>query len=81
MKLYDYAARGRPVVTTRWGAAVDEHPPPRLRVADDPDAFAAGVADAAEEPPGWREERRAWARAHTWEQQWPRWAAAVFGSA
>jgi glycosyltransferase involved in cell wall biosynthesis len=80
MKLYDYAARGRPIVSTTWGETLSEDPPPGLQLADSAEEFAAAVRAAAEEPSDLAPARRAWAEARTWEQRWHGWATAAFGS-
>jgi len=80
MKLYDYAARGRPIVAT-LGALGD-----RARVAKagvleaaSPADFAAAVLDAAGEDLSNAAGRRAWAERNSWESRWPLWASAAFG--
>jgi hypothetical protein len=75
MKLYDYAARGRPIVPTRWAAEVDHRVGPRCATA--PDALARAVTEAAAEPPSARRSRRAWAADQRWSARWPAWHAAV----
>jgi glycosyltransferase involved in cell wall biosynthesis len=79
MKLYDYAARGRPIVSTRWHPRLEAIGPPHLLVADDPEAFAGAVAGAADDPPGREAERRAWAAGNTWSARFPAWRDAVLG--
>ena len=79
MKLYDYAARGRPIVSTSWGETLSEDPPPGLQLADSAEEFAAAVRAAADEPSDLAPARRAWAEARTWEQRWHGWATAAFG--
>lgn len=79
MKLYDYAARGRPIVSTPLGEYLTANPPPGLLLADTPDAFAEAVRAAAEQPPELARKRRAWAEARSWERRWPSWASAIFG--
>lgn len=79
MKLYDYAARGRPIVSTRWAPGLAAGGPPYLTLADG-DAFAAAVAAAASEPAGRAREQRAWAEEQSWERRWPAWEQAVLGS-
>lgn len=81
MKLYDYAARGRPIVSSRWHPALEALAPPGTRVADDAATFAAAVLDGAARPEGQAEDRRAWAAANTWAARWPRWSHVVLGSA
>jgi glycosyltransferase involved in cell wall biosynthesis len=79
MKFYDYAARGKPVATTRWTDAIDTIAPPHTRVAATPEAFAAAVQEAAAEPSEFAEVRRRWAEANAWETRWAAWSRAVFG--
>jgi glycosyltransferase involved in cell wall biosynthesis len=78
MKVYDYAARGRPIVATAVGSEIDG--PAGVRRADGPDAFAHAIIDAAREPPSARASRRAWAASHRWSVRWPDWSAAVLGT-
>lgn len=78
MKLYDYAARGRPIVSTRWFAA-DADAPPGAFYADDPEEFAQAVVAAAAEPAEAGDRRRNWVSGRTWAARWPTWSQAVFG--
>jgi len=78
MKLYDYAARGLPVVSTGWSADLARLGPPVLAIADD----AAGLARAVGSVAGGdaaAERQREWALANTWDARWPAWRAALFG--
>jgi glycosyltransferase involved in cell wall biosynthesis len=79
MKLYDYAARGRPIVSTDWNPRMAETGPPHTLVAAAPEAFAAAVRSAAEEPAAHAQARRAWGAEQTWDARWPAWSAAVLG--
>lgn len=79
MKFYDYAARGRPVVSTRWTDSLANLGPPHLYLADNPNEFAAAVRQAAAEPFENARERRTWAEQNTWDGRWGAWANAVFG--
>jgi glycosyltransferase involved in cell wall biosynthesis len=80
MKVYDYAARGRPIVSTKWfGQAAQDHPSDLL-VADGPSEFAAAVVEAGGRPSCDAEARRVWAEGHTWDRKWPAWSTAVFGA-
>lgn len=79
MKMYDYAARGRPIVTT--GTDVRPDTCPRVEVASGPENFAAAVLRSQQEPPGWAPERREWAMSQTWEARWPAWKQVLFGNA
>lgn len=79
MKLYDYAARGRPVVSTRWTDELIEVGPPHMYLAGTAAEFGDAVNAAIEEPHGYAAERRAWAEQHRWERRWPRWRAVIRG--
>ncbi len=79
MKLYDYAARGRPIVSTRSSGTSAAASLPHVRLAGSADDFAQAILDAASEPAEYSVERRAWAQGHTWQQRWPAWSGAVFG--
>ncbi|WP_198028942.1 glycosyltransferase [Actinoplanes sp. N902-109] len=80
MKFLDYAARGCPVVSTRWEAEIDRQAPPGVWFADTPRTFAEAVHLADAIDPGTAGSAISWARAQTWEQRWPLWAGAVFGA-
>jgi glycosyltransferase involved in cell wall biosynthesis len=80
MKLYDYAARGRPIVSTRWADDLGIAGPPGLVLADSAADFAAAVARAGREAPGIARLRREWAESHRWTARWDAWARAVFGA-
>jgi glycosyltransferase involved in cell wall biosynthesis len=75
MKLYDYAARGLPIVSTPWSQRLVSDGPPGLVVAGD----AAGLAEAVAGASSLADERRAWAAQRTWERRWAAWAAAALG--
>lgn len=79
MKLFDYAARGRPIVTTRWHPDLERLGPPGMSIAGDDAEFATAVAQALVEAPGLGERRRAWAASNTWERRWMQWSEVVFG--
>ena len=79
MKFYDYAARGRPIVSTRWFDVVSTDHPPHLLLANTPREFARAVVDAAVQTEREAAERREWAAKHTWTERWPAWSSAVFG--
>jgi glycosyltransferase involved in cell wall biosynthesis len=80
MKFYDYAARGRPIVSTRWfPTSSGQELPPHLRVADTAADFANAVSAAASGLDDESETLRHWARARTWSTRWPLWSHAVFG--
>jgi glycosyltransferase involved in cell wall biosynthesis len=78
MKVYDYAARGRPIVATAVGREVDGAVGVRRACA--PDAVARAIIDAATEPAAARAARRAWASSQRWSVRWPDWSAAVLGT-
>jgi len=80
MKLYDYAARGRPILTTRFATRLEQEGPPHLIVAEDAREMADAILESRSEPPEWREERRRWAEQQRWASRWPAWSAAVFGA-
>jgi glycosyltransferase involved in cell wall biosynthesis len=77
MKIYDYAARGRPIVVTDRRLAFDDAV--GVRCARTPNALARAVIEAAQEPAGRRQARRAWAATQRWSTRWPAWSAAVLG--
>jgi glycosyltransferase involved in cell wall biosynthesis len=68
LKLYEYAAMGKPVVSTRVAPASVRYESLGY-VADTPSAFVQAVARALSEPEGpeRRRARQAMARAHGWE--------------
>jgi glycosyl transferase family 1 len=81
MKLYDYAARGRPIISTFWAPDLDISGPPGMTIADSAEDFAAAVVSAAGADD--REQaarRRAWAASQEWAGRWDAWSAAAFGS-
>jgi hypothetical protein len=80
MKLYDYAARGRPAVSTRWEDNLLEVGPPHLYVTDTVAEFCEAVTATGEEPAHYAAERRAWAEEHAWERRWPQWRAILRGT-
>jgi hypothetical protein len=79
MKFYDYAARGRPIVSTRWFDPSSADGPPHLRLAGTACEFAEAVIAAAGQGDQAAEDRRSWAAERTWRRRWPQWAEAVFG--
>lgn len=79
MKLYDYAARGRPIVSTRWAPRLAETGPPHLYLASTGAEFASTLLEARAEPAEYALERRAWAAERSWEVRWPAWRRAVLG--
>jgi glycosyltransferase involved in cell wall biosynthesis len=79
MKLYDYAARGRPIVSTPWSETLASDGPPHIATAASSSEFAFAIEAAADEPAAYAAERRSWAAAHTWNGRWAAWSAATFG--
>ena len=65
MKLYDYAARGRPIVSTRWCDTLISDGPPHLALAESAEDFAAAILAAAIEPTTFAAQRRRWAAERT----------------
>src|SRR5206468_11618917 len=51
MKLYDYPARGRPIVATRWADGLDVTGPPGMFLAASASEFTAAVNGAEQEDP------------------------------
>lgn len=80
MKLYDYAARGRPVAVTTATLDGAAQTPPHVLAADSADELAEAVVAAADEPEAHARERRRWAEGQTWSARWADWARAVFGT-
>jgi glycosyltransferase involved in cell wall biosynthesis len=78
MKLYDYAARGRPVVATGEGTALDSAA--GVYRADTLETVARGIEAAANEPLRARETRREWAASQRWCTRWQDWSSGVFGA-
>ncbi|GAA3248344.1 glycosyltransferase [Dactylosporangium siamense] len=79
MKLADYAARGRPIVSTGWDTNPDAEQPPNTWMAANAEEFAAAVVQAYADA-GDIDGAVAWARQRTWPSRWPLWSAAAFGS-
>ena len=75
MKVYDYAARGLPVVATSREAGTPV--PPHLRVETAPRAFADAVAEADLLAKADRAAQQAWAADHTWRKRLAEWRAAT----
>ena len=78
MKLYDYAARGRPIVSTLWVDDLRETAPPGTYIADTGEQFVDAVKCAIDDDPGNAVLRRAWAEQNSWSSRWDAWAQAVF---
>lgn len=80
MKLYDYAARGRPVAVTTASLDGAAQTPPHVMAADGADELAEVILAAAAEPEGNAGERRRWAEEQTWSARWAAWSGALFGA-
>jgi hypothetical protein len=80
MKLFDIAARGRPAVIAPgvWASGGDT--PPGVYIAATDDEWVDQVHSAASEDSALAPLRLAWALSNTWENRWPNWARAAFGS-
>ena len=79
MKLYDYAARGRPIVTTPFSPRLEQAGGPHLRVCENAPEMADAILASRSEPRAWVQERRRWAEEQRWSSRWEAWSAAVFG--
>lgn len=75
MKLYDYAARGLPVVLT--GRDPRSPTPPRLMLAADSRSFADAVAACEDFDEASARAQKEWARQHTWDVRFEHWRAAA----
>jgi hypothetical protein len=72
MRLYDYAARGRPIVCTPGALGSPDHiAGAAVLEAETPAEFALAVARAADEPAQAGEHRRAWLAGNSWASRWP----------
>lgn len=79
MKLYDYYARGRPVVSSIPAPpSTVADPPPHYLFARDVDGFIDALEVAHEEPPQHALDRRRWAERQTWSARWPSWSRCLF---
>jgi glycosyltransferase involved in cell wall biosynthesis len=78
MKLYDYAARGRPIVLTHSASGAPAQA--GARSAATAEEFADAVLAAAREPEAVATVRRTWAADNTWEARWDPWSRAVLGT-
>jgi glycosyltransferase involved in cell wall biosynthesis len=67
IKIYEYLAAGLPVVATPMEESAAIGAP--IRLAADPEAFAAALEAARQEGTGAAEARRAFARRHTWDDR------------
>lgn len=80
MKIYDYSARGRPVVATAASMSGISEAPPHLRVGNRPEELARLVTESAGDPVQWSQDRAGWAAAQSWDSRWPGWSRALFGA-
>jgi glycosyltransferase involved in cell wall biosynthesis len=80
MKVYDYAARGRPIVSTAGVVAQGLGRVPGLLEAGTPARFADAIGEALDTPGATLDEARRWAEANAWETRWPSWRDALFGA-
>jgi glycosyltransferase involved in cell wall biosynthesis len=78
-KLYEYAARGRPTVSTNWSPRLASLGTPGLAVAEDAGTFVASILRLEDEHPHRAAERREWAEAQRWEDRWTAWRRSLFG--
>jgi len=81
MKIYDYAARGRPIVATRFSRQMEREGPPHVSFVEGAQGMAQAVQASSAEPASWSQERRRWAEEQRWSSRWEAWARAVFGEA
>jgi hypothetical protein len=65
IKLYDYLATGRPVVSA--GVAMNPALPPHIEIADGPDEFEAAILRVLSEPESESRRRRAASLEHNWK--------------
>jgi len=79
MKLYDYCARGRPIVATRLDPAGTATEAPHVRWTASAREFADAIRGASQEDPELAADRVRWAARQTYAARWPQWSAAVFG--
>jgi glycosyltransferase involved in cell wall biosynthesis len=79
MKIYDYAARGRPIVATTMAADGISELPPHSRLGNDADELAGLICEAQHEPATAALERIEWAAAQSWDSRWREWSTALFG--
>jgi hypothetical protein len=78
MKIYDYSARGRPIVGTVASVDGISERPPHMRIGSTPSELAEQVHETTDEPRQWATDRMAWAQNQTWESRWPAWADVLF---
>lgn len=80
MKFGDYAARGMPIVSTRWEPDLISSAPPGTWFCSTAEEFAAAVNAANRAGTAEFAANVAWAATRTWDHQWPKWARAAFES-
>jgi hypothetical protein len=80
MKIYDYTARGRPIVSTSGVVDRELGKVPGLLEAETPASFALAVEHALTTPAATLDESRRWAETNDWQSRWPAWRAALFGT-
>ena len=78
MKIYDYSARGRPVVATVASVDGISERPPHMRTGSTLAELAEQVRETTDEPQQWATDRIDWAQNQTWESRWPAWADVLF---
>jgi hypothetical protein len=80
MKIYDYAARGRPIVSTTGVVDPDLGRVPGLVEAQSALEFALSIERALATPFTTLAEARVWAEANSSQARWPAWRDALFGA-
>jgi hypothetical protein len=80
MKIYDYAARGRPILATSAAVHGISELPPHTYVGDTADDLSRLVDSVRGEPASFSDERRHWAAGQTWEVRWPAWEKLIVGA-
>jgi glycosyltransferase involved in cell wall biosynthesis len=80
MKLYDYAARARPVVATHTTRAVGGAARAIIGGVESAAAFADAVTTAASVSDQSLRTLRSWAEQQSWDARWPDWQAPLFGA-
>jgi glycosyltransferase involved in cell wall biosynthesis len=78
MKLYDYAARGRPIVATS-AATATWGPLPGVYTADGIDETVEAIRATSKHTVADSAQQQAWAKGNTWDQRWPEWWSAARG--
>jgi glycosyltransferase involved in cell wall biosynthesis len=80
MKLYDYAARGRPIVATSASLVGISETPPHLLIGGDAPELARLVLRGGADADRRASEQARWAGTRSWSSRWPQWSSAVFGT-